>query len=238
MEATPTLAEKNPPVHSGADDVRALFNEKAAQWQRKYAPGGPLALRLEQFGAALAGHIPLGGRVLDLGCGTGNLAAHLSRTHAVDAADIAERMLSVARVAFAKAPVRWHLLEPSWRRLPFEDCSVDAVVSSSVFEYLPDVHVVLAECQRVLRSGGCLLVTVPNPTTTIRRVEAVVRRVVPMVPKALLGARVDRYLRYLELSQNRWPLTRWRALFDAAGFDVQGGDVPPLPLVLLTLRRR
>jgi ubiquinone/menaquinone biosynthesis C-methylase UbiE len=240
MEAvdTPLIDALTSPEPSGVDDVRALFNEKAAEWQRKYAPGGPLVRRLTQFESALAAHVTQGGHVLDLGCGTGNLAAHLSRTYAVQAVDIAERMLSVARVHFARAAVRWHLLDPAWTRLPLVEGSVDAVVSSSVFEYLPEVSAVLAECHRLLRPGGWLIVTVPNPRTPVRRFEASVRRLARVVPGGLLSPRLRGYRRYLELSRNRWPLAQWRALFDAAGFEVVGGVLPPTSLVLFALCKR
>jgi ubiquinone/menaquinone biosynthesis C-methylase UbiE len=236
--APSVIHDETSPAGPGAESVRLLFNEKAAEWQRKYAPGGPLALRLAQFEAALAAHVAPGARVLDLGCGTGNLAAHLARTHRLEAVDIAERMLSVARMAFGSSGVDWHLIDPCWRRLPYEDGSFEAVVSSSVFEYVPDVSLVLAECRRILPPGGWLLATVPNPRTPIRRLEACLRRLTPLVPAGLLGARLGRYIRYLALSRNRWSLRRWAALAEAAGFEWVNDDGASTPLVLLTLRRR
>ena len=43
--------------------------------------------------------------------------------------------------------------------LPLADGSVDAVLSTQVLEHVPDVEVYLAECRRVLRPGGKLLLS-------------------------------------------------------------------------------
>lgn len=43
-------------------------------------------------------------------------------------------------------------------KLPFGDASFDALVSTQVYEYVPEIDVALAEAARVLRPGGRLLV--------------------------------------------------------------------------------
>ena len=50
------------------------------------------------------------------------------------------------------------------RKLPFEDCSVDAIWASHVLEHLPihDVPVALAEWFRVLRPMARAIIRVPN----------------------------------------------------------------------------
>jgi len=49
------------------------------------------------------------------------------------------------------------------RRLPLQDCSADAVVSLAVIEHLDDYRGYLKETHRILRNGGTLLVTTPDP---------------------------------------------------------------------------
>jgi SAM-dependent methyltransferase len=45
--------------------------------------------------------------------------------------------------------------------LPFRDGVFDAVKASEVFEHVPAVAPALAECRRVLRPGGHMVITVP-----------------------------------------------------------------------------
>ena len=52
------------------EEVRQLFDAKAASWAAKYAPQGRLTGRLTQLSSVVSYHVPAGGRVLDLGCGT------------------------------------------------------------------------------------------------------------------------------------------------------------------------
>lgn len=64
------------PGHNG--QVQRLFDEKAATWSAKYTAHGPLLGRLSRLADVLGYHVGPAGTVLDLGCGTGDLARHLS----------------------------------------------------------------------------------------------------------------------------------------------------------------
>lgn len=46
--------------------------------------------------------------------------------------------------------------------LPFRDASVDSILICELIEHLYDSEGLLAECGRVLKPGGCLVVTTPN----------------------------------------------------------------------------
>ncbi|MDX2144504.1 MAG: methyltransferase domain-containing protein [Rhodospirillaceae bacterium] len=46
-------------------------------------------------------------------------------------------------------------------KVPLEDASVDTVLSSQTLEHVPDPLFYLRECQRLLRSGGALILTAP-----------------------------------------------------------------------------
>jgi ubiquinone/menaquinone biosynthesis C-methylase UbiE len=91
-----------------------------------------------------------GGRLLDVGCGTGfiiELAADLFDT--IDGVDITPAML--ARVP--RSP-NVHVHEADAAALSFETGSFDVVSAYSFFHHLRDMRAVLAEAFRVLRSGG------------------------------------------------------------------------------------
>lgn len=101
------------------------------------------------------------GRVADIACGTGILAARIARELTPDAVygvDMAEGMLDQARARSAQ--VTW-LTGPA-ERLPFDDGSLDAVVTSSAFHFF-DQPAALAEFHRVLAPGGLAAVTTMSP---------------------------------------------------------------------------
>jgi len=47
--------------------------------------------------------------------------------------------------------------------LPLADSIVDAIIATAVIEHLPDPEAMVGECRRVLRSGGIMVLTTPDP---------------------------------------------------------------------------
>jgi ubiquinone/menaquinone biosynthesis C-methylase UbiE len=135
--------------------VRDYYEEL---WERLPDELHPRDLELRR-GFALA-HISAADRVLDLGCGAGDLTAEL-QTHAASlvGVDVAEAALRRARV---RHPGLSFLLAEIGGRLPLEDNSFDVVWSSEVIEHVPDTARWMSEVRRVLRPGGRLLLTTPS----------------------------------------------------------------------------
>jgi SAM-dependent methyltransferase len=125
--------------------------DRHAQWWIDGFTGGAdpeyeeqiIPLAVEELGGA--------GRVLDVGCGDGQIARALAVTGCtVTGIDPTCRNLEVARER-AGGP---EYLEGSATDLPFGDAHFDAVVACLVFEHIDDVDAAIAEVSRVLRPGG------------------------------------------------------------------------------------
>ena len=229
-----------PPV-AHEERVRALFDGKAVSWSGKYAPHGPLARRLSQLSAAVGDHVAAGGRLVDLGCGTGELARGLAASgFRVTGCDIAPQMLRRAVAADPDARVGWLRLAPRWDTLPFGSASVDAVVAASVLEYVPNPRAVLRECARVLRPGGVLMCTIPNPAHPVRWLEWMAGLAARM-PAARAGfsasPRLQQYVAYLQISRQRQPTGWWCAAAGNAGLVRLACSARRSPLYLLVLQR-
>jgi len=101
------------------------------------------------------------GRALDVGTGAGEIpikiAARRPRLR-ITGIDLSPAMLKAARHRAREASVRVAFRRANARRLPFEDHSLDLVISNSLLHHLPDPVPVLDEMARLLKPGGALFV--------------------------------------------------------------------------------
>jgi SAM-dependent methyltransferase len=109
----------------------------------------------------LLGRVEPGTVVLDLGCGAGTdllIAAQMTGpTGRVIGVDMTAGMLERARASADEMGIdSVELRESLIESLPFEDASVDVVISNGVIDLVPDKDAVLDEIDRVLRPGGRL----------------------------------------------------------------------------------
>lgn len=115
--------------------------------------------------------LPPGGRLLDLGTGTGDIAAEaLARDPKVQAvaADFTQEMMRVGRDRLGRRALRWAGVDALNLTFPAE--SFDAVTSGFLMRNVIDVPRALAEQFRVLRPGGRMvcLDTTPPPRNWLR----------------------------------------------------------------------
>lgn len=102
-----------------------------------------------------------GRRILDLGSGLGQYSSLLLEHGAEEVVALeyqAEKSEWSAK-RFGGRQRRLQTVVGSADALPMEDASFDAVFSHTVFEHLPDVPEALREVRRVLRPGGCCLLS-------------------------------------------------------------------------------
>ncbi len=204
--------------------VRDLFNSKASRWSSKYRGRAVLGWRVDAFVSAIAMRLEAPATVLDFGCGTGEIAHALhARGYRVCGCDIAEEMIAQGRRAYGD-DIHWVALDPAASVLPFEARSFAGIVASSVLEYVSDVGAVLREWARVLRPGGSLVVTVPDVTHAIRRVEGLFAWI-DRGPIAQTGrhprGRLGAYMTYLRLSKNRLSVDDWAQVASLHGFTLE-----------------
>ena len=110
--------------------------------------------------ACLAGYVPPGCSILEVGAGTGEQACELARRgFSVKAIDVPTSEYGMHRV--------FEVQDYDGKRVPFPDASFDVVFSSNVLEHLPDLPGMLAEMRRVLRPGGICVHAMPTPAWRI-----------------------------------------------------------------------
>ena len=107
-------------------------------------------------------------RVLDAGCGSGNLSRLLlDRGHDVTSIDSAPGMLALAQRKCPDAKLQMADLD---RPLPFPDGHFEAVVCSNVLYSLPRPQVTLSELRRVVRRDGPIVLATPRRGASIGQI--------------------------------------------------------------------
>lgn len=105
------------------------------------------------------------GRALDLGCGSGRMAADLAAVgFRVDGIDVEERVIELGRRIIARRGLAVNLyagdvFDPA---LPTSAGGYDLVVCTEVLEHVLNWRGLLARAGELLRPGGTLIVSVPR----------------------------------------------------------------------------
>lgn len=100
--------------------------------------------------------VPRGSEVLDVGCGNGYIAHHLSAMlgTSVTGIDVADS---------TDAPIEYRQYDG--REFPAAKASVDAILCAYVLHHAQDIHSMLEEMKRVLRPGGVAIIYEDIPAT-------------------------------------------------------------------------
>jgi len=159
---------------------RDVWERQADWWRETFTDGADPEYEHEIL-PTIEGELGGCRRLLDLGCGEGQVARHLLATVAtldlVVGIDVSTAQLANAQQAAppenvdrtgaaggAAARVRTiRLVRGEGERLPFRDASFDGVVCSLVIEHAEDIDAVLEEVARVLAPGGRFVLLVNHP---------------------------------------------------------------------------
>jgi SAM-dependent methyltransferase len=124
--------------------------------------------------------IPAGSRVLDIACGTGNVAIPAARNGAiVTGVDIAPNLLAQARERAVAEGLTITFDEGDAEQLPYPDASFDVVATMFGAMFAPRPELVAAELARVLKPGGLLAMANWNPASFTGRMFKVVASHIP-----------------------------------------------------------
>jgi ubiquinone/menaquinone biosynthesis C-methylase UbiE len=108
--------------------------------------------------------LPKGGRILEVGCGSGAALVELSRRlrpAAIMGADVDPSLLRDAAARLQASAVDGELLHADVHALPLPDGSVDVVIDFGTCFHIPDAASALREVARVLRPGGLFVHETP-----------------------------------------------------------------------------
>jgi demethylmenaquinone methyltransferase/2-methoxy-6-polyprenyl-1,4-benzoquinol methylase len=188
------IPERNAPLPTGDDktqSVRAMFDV--------IAPRYDLVNRIMTFRMdvgwrrrAVAGlGLTPGAVVVDLACGTGDLA------HDLEARQLVPIGVDLSFGMLASAPRPFPRLQGDGLALPLHDASVDGATCGFALRNFTDLRATLAELARIIRPGGriALLEVAEPPNPILRAGHAVYfRRIVPIVGGLLSDGDAYAYL--------------------------------------------
>ncbi len=140
------------------DPERDVMEKAYARWAPVYdVLCGPVFLNGRRAAARAARDV--GGRILEIGVGTGLSFDDYDDTTEITGIDISEPMIARARLraASGRYPQVKGLTVMDAHDLRFADASFDCVVGQFVITLVADPERVLSECARVVKPGGQII---------------------------------------------------------------------------------
>lgn len=182
----------------------------------------------------IVAYFPPGARVLEIGAGTGQQAAAISRRgFSIEAIELPSSRYGAVR--------DFPITDYDGRHIPFPDASFDVVFSSNVLEHVPDLAQLNAEIRRVLKPDGLCIHVMPTHGwrfwTTLTSLPACLQYVLAP-PKSALPQDADaarpssrfqqlrrhfgRHGAHGNVAAELWLFhpARWRQVFKAYGYEI------------------
>jgi phosphatidylethanolamine/phosphatidyl-N-methylethanolamine N-methyltransferase len=184
------------------DPDKHVMEKAYARWAPVYdVLCGPVFLNGRRAAAAAARDV--GGRILEIGVGTGLSFDDYDATTEITGIDISEPMIAKARERLTRGRYRYvkDLRVMDAHDLDFADATFDCVVGQFVITLVEDPERVLSECARVVKPGGQIVLV--NHLYSERGLAAAVERLLaerarklglrPEFPFARLAAWAERH---------------------------------------------
>ena len=147
-----------------------------------------------------------GEKILDIGCGNARDISYMVEQGAqVIGVDISEGMVAEAKMDLEKHGYENITLESGdATQMSYADGEFDKVLCSEVIEHIPDAEKALDEMWRVLKPGGILILSTPNPNSWYG---------------------FDRYVVWERVLRKKWhhPYDHWRSMKELLSLTEQKG---------------
>lgn len=221
------------------------FDNRSFDWNQLYQRPQFLD-RLSLFLDETRKHVAPGSRILDFGCGTGLIAMELAALgYQVTGVDGSRGMIEKAQAEMMNRElslISFEAIDPStWR----PELQFDAIVCSSVLEYVPDDEALLKLFAQILAPKGTLLISVPYKYSLVGIIKDAVHS---------WRSRKNDQLHDIQFAQRRYTRTSFANTLKKAGFEaprwtsfeVPGGNklgvlmsrVPLIGVMMLANTRR
>lgn len=155
MPTSENLAQHYPadyiPYSKAVDDEPCFLK----RWDRRYGV-------YKRCRAVVQHSVRQSGRVLDVGCATGNFLDGMRRFGNWQTVGVEPNFYASN---YARERLSLNVFTGSLKEANFEDSSFDIVTLWDVLEHVPDPMATLQEVARVLRVDGLMVLSLPNPET-------------------------------------------------------------------------
>jgi SAM-dependent methyltransferase len=168
------------PALTTTSEMSALKTRLKATWES--GDYGVFATYLEKGALEFFDrlHIPPGTRLLDIGCGAGQLTLPAARKGIrVTGLDLAANLVKQARAKAADEGLRIQVDEGDAENLPYPDASFDVVMSLIGSMFAPRPELVASEMRRVCKPGGNIIMGNWTPDGHLGQMFKVIGKHVP-----------------------------------------------------------
>ena len=157
------------------------FSDTAEEFDSGYKYSTAFKERFKVWTDLWPKYLPVAGKALDLGCGSGIFSFTLA-TKGLQVTGIDGAANMIALCNNKKDDLRIQNAEFIASKIPFDKSILptpyDVVISSSVLEYIEDIDRVLADVYAMLKTGGIFIVSMPNRQAVYRNLERIAYKLI------------------------------------------------------------